>query len=398
MINPYFCYAASFSIALSMYLLGWSDLYPSLSLAVIFFILVTIVTHVLAGIKLAAQQPVTFRKLRTTNELSPLWITVFLYALWCTEFMYEGGIPFFNILLQKPFDYRLFGIPTVHVLIVTFSSFYTLYLFHLFLSGRSFRILVLYVINMLSAILIYNRGMLLFNVSASALLLLIYMQRVSIKQLAFGVTGAVLVLFLFGVLGSLRVSHESRVPYSNELFLKTGHASREFRDSGVPPEFFWTYVYVTSPLANLENNVRVADPREITWSTFLQWVNNEVLFDFISKRINRLTDIPKVKENNIPGPFNATTVFSGSFSYLGWWGLVLMAIVILLIPILYMRIVSTESPFFLTGLVILNTLFLFMIFDNTIRFTGFSFQIVYPVLLSIFSEKAQWLKKIFLSV
>jgi hypothetical protein len=60
-----------------------------------------------------------------------------------------------------------------------------------------------------------------------------------------------------------------------------------------------------------------------------------------------------------------------------------MAVVILSIPLFFNKILPATSVFYLTGLSILNTMFLFMVFDNTIRFTGLSFQIVYPVLLHV---------------
>lgn len=396
MINPYFCYAFAFSIALALYFLGWSDLYPPFSIALLIFLLLTILIHALAGIKFASKKIVWFLNLDIRNERSPLFVTLFLFALWCAEFLYEGGVPLLKILLKQPYDYKMFGIPTLHVFIVTFSSFYTIYLFHIYLCKRSFSILGLYIINLLAAILIFNRGMLFFNISASAFLFFIHAQKFSIKQVLWGITGLVVFLFLFGVLGSLRVSNESRIPYTNEEFLQTGHANRAFVESGVPHEFFWTYIYTTSPLANLQHNITASEPPQFNFVTFAGWLNNEILFDFISKRINKFARKEPKKENRIPGPFNATTIYSRSFSYLGWWGLIFMGITILVVPLLFVRILPSSSPFFLTSFAILNTIFLFMVFENTLRFTGLSFQMVYPVLLHFAIQRSSWLKKIFL--
>ena len=396
MINPYFCYALSFSIAVVMYALGWSDLYPSLSRSLLSFLIITVLINVLASLQFRAKSMIVFRKIENSNDLAPILVTIFLYGLWAAEFVYAGGIPFLNILLKKPYDYKLFGIPTLHVFIVTFSSFYTIYLFHIFLSQKSYRILLLYAINLLAAVLIYNRGMLLFNLSASTFLFFIFQGNVSLKHLAWGVPVVFFILFFFGVLGSLRVSNESRIPYSNEGFLTSGNASQKFLASGVPAEFFWTYIYTTSPLANLQNNIRSNDPPHISISAFLDWVNNEILFDFISKRVNKFTGKERAKEYTITGPFNASTVYSRSFSYLGWWGLILMACTILILPVFYLQLLSADSPFFFTGLVILNTIFLFMIFENTIRFTGLSFQMVYPILLHVLCRRFHLFKRIFL--
>ena len=50
------------------------------------------------------------------------------------------------------------------------------------------------------------------------------------------------------------------------------------------------------------------------------------------------------------------------------------------------------APFFLSGFVIINTIFLFMIFDNTLRFTGLSFQVVYPILLHAGMNRMGWIR------
>jgi hypothetical protein len=177
--------------------------------------------------------------------------------------------------------------------------------------------------------------------------------------------------------------------------LKTGAASKRFLASGIPPEFFWAYIYTTSPLANLQHNINVNAPHRPTGSSAVQWFNNEILFDFISKRINGFTGQTRELQKTIPGPFNASTVYSGSYSYLGWVGLMLMAIFVLALPLVFIRILAESSPFFLTAFALLNTIFLFMIFENTIRFTGLGFQMVYPFLLNAGIRRWPSLKRIF---
>ncbi|MDQ2657418.1 MAG: hypothetical protein M3Y60_08340 [Bacteroidota bacterium] len=397
MANPYCCYALAFALALALYSLRWSALYPRLSWALVIFLIVTIALHFLGGIRFAKRGVASFYKLMpTTFRLAPVLIKVCLYALWILEFIYQGGIPLLLILFKHPFDYRQFGIPTLHVLIVTFGSFYTVFLFHQWLSNRSRLILILYMANLAAAILIYNRGMFLFNLSSSIFLFLMYKNKITVRHLAIGAIGTVVIFYLFGVMGNLRVTNEAHKSYSPDDFLDTGQATASFRNSFVPPEFFWAYIYSTSPLANLEENIRSNSPDSITWVTFPRWFNSEVLWDFISKRLNAAAGVTPEAVATVPGPFNATTVYAGSFAYLGFAGLALMAIVILAIPLLYVRILPPASPFFLTGLAILNTIFLFMIFDNTIRFSGVSFQIVYPILLHHSMRRIPLVKQAFL--
>jgi hypothetical protein len=395
MVNPYFCYAVSFSVAIVAYLFGWSDLYPALSRSLLLFLLATIVVHILAGIRVSQKQVIVFRPINFQRESIPVIVTVFLFVLWSIECWHGGGIPLLKILLRQPYDYKIFGIPTLHVFLVTFSSFFTILLFQSYLSKKNPLMLGLYFLNLSAALLIYNRGMLFFNLTASVSLYLVYKKSLPVKEIIIGSAGIVILLFVFGLLGSLRGSNESRKPYSNEAFLKTGRASTSFRNLPLPSEFFWSYIYLTSPIANLQNNVNHYQPEPITFAKILDWLNNEVVFDFISKRINSLSGNEREPEMNIQGPFNASSVYSRSFSYLGWTGLLLMSVVIVVMPLIFYKILPPGSPFFLTGLSILNTMFLFMVFDNTIRFTGLSFQIVYPILLHVatkqkFTAKYNW--------
>jgi hypothetical protein len=393
MINPYFCYALSFGVAIVFYSFGWSDLYPRLSITLFIFLLITIAVHIWLGVRIQRKKIIKFSILKIKNISSPIFITLLLYLLWAFEFLYEGGIPLFKILLKLPYDYRVFGIPSLHVFIVTFSSFYTIYLFHIFLSTRNKIILFLYLINLLAALLIYNRGMFFFNLSACLFLFVNVIESIPSYYYFFLTVTTIVLLYFFGVLGTLRVSREANRNYDNTLFLDIGKASNSFKKSVVPGEYFWAYIYISSPVANLQNNINCFKSKPITPQRVGEMFNNEILFDFISKRINNFFNIEREKENTIEGPFNVSTVYSRCYSYMGWIGMIVMAIILFLIPLLYIRLLPGNSPFFLTGLATLCTIFLFLAFDNTIRFTGLGFQIVYPFLLHIAVNRSTIAKK-----
>lgn len=392
MINPYFCYVVAFVMALLTYLVGWSDLYPPLSFSVLAFLFFTILVFSLLGVATFRSKIIAFKKVEVERQTTPILVSLFIYGLWSVEFIHAGGVPLMKILLKQPYDYRTFGVPSLHVFVVTFSSFYTIYLFHLYLSRKSVLLFMLYLLNLLSAILIYNRGMLMFNISASALLYFICRNKINWKQLTIGAASTIILLFLFGILGSLRVSRESGKPYSNDDFLETGQASESFRKSIIPKEFFWTYIYVSSPLANLQHNVNTYPVPPVSMKSFGELFNNELLMDFISKRVNSFFHLQPANDNRIPGPFNVSTVYSRSFSYLGWLGMFVTTLVLVAFPWLYHKFLPAHSPFFLTGLAILCTIYLFLAFDNTLRFTGLSFQLVYPLLLHYGSRRLPGLK------
>lgn len=385
-MNPYFAYSISFLVALVVYSLGWSDAYPPLSIQLITFLIVSIVLFMVGGYLWKKKAILSAIKAKDYN---PVRITLFIYFLWTAEFIYERGVPLFKILLKQPYDYIHFGIPTLHVFIVTFSSFYTIYLFYLFINNRDKKVLWLYCINLAAAFLIYNRGMFMFNLAASCIIYF-HFRKINYSVLLLSSLVLILVLFLFGVVGNIRVANIDQADYTRSTFLSTGHASEDFKKSIIPKEFFWSYIYISSPLANLQENINHADRHSPNWSWFLKMVNNEMLPDFISKRINKWFKIPHPGEYRIERYFNVSTVYSISFSHQSWFGMIAMAIYLMIFPVVYIKLLGGHNAYQMVGIAILCTMYLFMAFDNTIRFTGLSFQLFYPLVLNWLEEK-KWL-------
>jgi hypothetical protein len=391
MINPYSCYALSFSISLLAYELGWSQLYPPLTRSLIAFVGLTIVLHLILG--LYWKSKVKFNFIQQYSFLDPLFTTIFIYLLWMADFIYEGGIPLFKILLDQPYNYRQFGVPSLHVFTVTFGSFFTVYLFSLYVINKKRKYLILFGINLFAALLIYSRAMLLFNISSALFVYFLYSPSFSWKKSSVLIAGATFLLYFFGVLGTLRISFEAKENYNSNLFLSTGQASASFKESWIPNEFFWGYVYLSSPVANLQENINTFTVPPFSASRLLQHLNNEMLFDFISKRTNRLAQIEREKENTLPGtPFNVSTVYSRSFSYLGWIGIFIMAVFVLLVPLVYIQLLP-NNQYQISAIAILSTMYLFLFYDNTIRFTGLGLQLAYPFLLPLIERGSYWFQK-----
>ncbi len=383
-LNPYINYILSFTTALLAYLVGWSDMYPPATATLLIFLGLTFLAHGWLAyrwkltVSVVTEEPLLFK---------PVSVTLFIYLLWGLDFLYEGGIPILKILFGQPYNYRQFGFPSVHVFTVTFASFYTVYLLGLFLSTRKRIYLILYVINLAAALLIYSRAMLLFNLFASFQVWLFYTGGISRLQWAGLFVGMVVLAYGFGWMGSKRVSFENGKSYDPSLFLNIGEATSGFRNSIVPPEFFWSYVYLSSPLANFQQNLNTYPVPKPTPGLWARMINNEMLPDFISKRINRIFSTGRSDEHAIPGkPFNVSTVYSRSYCYLGWTGLVVMGLFVACVPLLYAYLLP-ENSYSFAGLAILNTMYFFLFYDNTIRFTGLSLQLAYPFLLPV----GEWL-------
>ena len=390
LINPYTIYITSFGCGILFYALRWSSYYPPLEWPlIIFFILSFGACFYFARnvyknyISSSFVPPIT-----SLHQI--IGVTLFLYSLWSIEFIHAGGVPLFLILLGKPFNYRTFGVPSLHVFVVTFSSFYTAYLFHAYLVSRKRIVLFFCLFNLFVAPLIMNRGMFLTNLSTLFFIYILTKESIrnilTLKRCSILLATIIILFFLFGAMGTMRVSREIKRPYDRSLVYEVGNATPSFQKSIIPSEFFWGYLYITSPLANLQYNIVNTQPK-LNFENFFLLLNNEVLPDAISKRITAQFNLPKKQNHQIAENLNASTVFSGSFTYWGWAGVLLIFSFLLAIPFLFRFLGLAESPLLITFLAMVNTLYLFLIFDNMISFTGFSFQLVYPVLLS-------WLNKI----
>ncbi len=384
MINPHWCYVIAFLGAAFVYQLGWSTIYPSWSSSLTLFIFSTILIQLLLGwIWKKKWKPYP----PAEQQLSAITITFFIYSLWIIEFIYADGIPLFKIILHQPYDYRLFGVPSLHVFIVTFASFYTIFLFHLFITNRKKIHFLLFLINLASALLIYSRAMFIFIIIASFFIFLANVRFRMLPLILIGLISVFGLLYSFGILGNMRVSAEAKSSYNPDIFLELGQPTDRIKKSLLPKEFFWSYIYISSPLANLQTNINT--PRIDTLHNFWEHANNEMLFDFISKRVNQITGWQRVRESTIPGPFNVSTIYSRSYSYQGWLGLFLMAIFISVYPWIYVWLLP-RNPYSQTGLAILASMYLFLVYDNTIRFTGLSLQLVYPFAFPLFLKVRSW--------
>jgi hypothetical protein len=391
MINPFTCYILGFLFSLLVYQFGWSEIYPELSFSLLTFLLATVAAHCILSRLWVQKRIINHANTPGIPKLNPWVITGFLYLCWCADFIHEGGVTLFKMLFNIPYDYKTFGVPSLHVFTVTFTSFYCIYIFYLFLTSKRNVYLLIYFINMGSAILIYSRSMLFFNLASSFFLYLFWLEKIPYKKILIAIPIALALFYLFGVAGTARVSFESQTSYDKNSFLDNGRATDQFRNSVIPKEFFWPYIYISSPLANLQTNINTYPVKPITPKRVLEYINNEWFFESVSKRINRMFGIEREKENDIKDPFNVSTVYSRSFSYLGWTGLIAMGLFVLAGPLGYRKMID-NNPYQSVALAIMCTTYLFLAYDNMIRLMALGFQLVYPLVFPAIENKLSQLK------
>ena len=389
MNNPYFIYIASFSLALLLYQLNWSAIYPALTFPLIGFLLSTFAVAIYLGINIRNKDVLRYETIPYNTNVTR--ITILNYFLWSLNMAYSGSIPLLSIVRGDLSNLREFGMPVLHVLISTFTIFICLYLFHQYLSTGKNKLLLLYTVNFIIPILAFSRS-LLMNIIIGTLFIYLYSKQNQIlkwkfiRQIIIKILPIMmLVLFLFGLIGNVRTSNQLTTNYqgdTDDLILLIGDARPEFRESGLPKELFWTYLYLSSPLANLQENVSYGRDKIINGQDFSDFILNEIIPDFISKKINEVSNKQEKSFLQIHPALNVGSVYTGSYYYLLWMGLFLMGFFIMAFPAVYISLLRTDECLFTCGIAMLNTMYFFLVFDNMFALSGMSFQLIYPVVLS----------------
>lgn len=375
--NPFYIYIVSFAFVILIYQLGWSEMYPPLSAGLIIFFVITFLLALYLGALFDRYLPIRYLEIKEIDR--PYRTTIILYFLYMLEFIYNRGIPIILALKTSTYDYKEFGIPTLHPIIATFGSFYTVYIFHLFLSTRRKKYLLVLFFLLTIPILIFNRGMLLINLTSMLFVYLLSIKGIRIRMLLFIVTFSLIVLYFFGVLGNYRITKSP----SNRYFLEISAANEKFINSRIPKEYMWSYIYISSPLANLQNNINNNPAINFRVKDF---VIMELLPDFISKRIAPIVSAERSEPENISAYFIVSTIFCYSFNFMGWPGIYLMFLIIISLIACYLLLLRKNNPYYVTGISILMTFMVFNTFDNMIYFSGISFQLVYPLIWPIMQK------------
>ncbi|MDB5249670.1 MAG: hypothetical protein JWQ40_4064 [Segetibacter sp.] len=378
--NPYIIYCFAFLFVMLLYPLRWSALYPELSTGLICFLSATIFINFFAGLIVHNTNYLSYTTI--DYDKRKIWLfTALIILSYIAECLYMGVIPIYDISTGGDYDYTSFGIPTFHVVVVTFNSFWAVFIFHNMISEKKRGLIIPYILCLVPSIVIFNRAMFLLIIASSLFVLL--MSAKNILTILFKIfIFLILILFLFGIAGNVRLT---RGDSANDIILAVGHATDKFEKSPVPDQFFWAYLYSTSSLGNLQETINAHRVSEPSFEKAALFINSEIFPDFISKRNEYLFKHIEAIDQ-ISASFTVGTVYARSFAYFRWWGMVAMYIYMFLFNLCVIFSLTKSSKYFVTGVAILNCVILFSIFDNMFTFSGLVLQLAYPILFGILSR------------
>jgi hypothetical protein len=378
LINPFFVYIITFTIALLVYGLQWSTRYPPLKMDIKIFLFSTFFISAILGLIIDRWSVIQFyNSSRSTN---PLKTTVIIFVLYFLEIIYSGNIPIVEVLVKgKDLSDVNFGIPTFHTLLFTFSGYYLVKLFYDFLNTKEKKHLLYLLINLIPAVLVLNRIVFVITIIASFFLIILYIKRIGLRTLAISILFILGLLFIYGWVGNLRSFKGNK-----EALLYSTYCKESVIKGKIPNEYYWTYLYVASPLGNLQNTV---DKFILIDKSLSDLIITQFFPDFISKRIEIFHKIEKKEPLLIIPAMNVSTFYAASYLYYGWFGMVVLFSFFILSTFFYLIILSKSKEHLTVGVSLLLTLIALLFFDNMYTETSLSFQLIYPIIFGLLENR-----------
>lgn len=386
MTNPFLLYVVTFLLTVVIYQLGWSNLYPALSATMILFLSFTLIIGLVFAIVHKYKLKPPMRSAHVGPDAMAPLVTAIILALSLLQFAYDRDLPLLQVVSGSAPTHKAFvddyGIPLLHPILLSFSSFFSVYLFHLFLSTQHRRNLFYLILTVLPLILFFSRGSLALTLIACVFVYVFFSRRYTALRAVVLLAISVLLAYIFGLSGSIRVADPAYI-------LQIGGATTNFLTAPVPRDFFWSYLYITSPLANFQLHVDSTPPHTIEHD-FAAFLVFDVLPDFISRHVADLYHIEAPSSTLVSPALTARSAYARSYLLLGWYGPTLLFGYFLLLTIFLLYALNKRSRFFLTGLAFLNTLTVLLVFSNTLVFSGTVLPILYSMILGTFYKGVVW--------
>lgn len=379
-VNPFYLYCIAFSLSVFVYLLGWCKLYPLLSKGLILFLVGTSILFVFAGHRLVRKPSELFKHQTLNSHLNDI-IFALIILLGFINVMYMGYLP----ILDRSHDYLEFGMPVIDPLFNTLSIYFSVSFFHSFLFNKKKKFLVFFILILIIQIIIFRRSTITWITVTSVFLFILYKRKISLQALVIGIICLPMISYCFGLYGNIRSKLTSSFVI-NELA-----ASNSFKKMGISHNHYMTYLYVSSPLANLQENI---DKRKENF-------NNEDFKDLLfyclvpgsfTSRMEKSLHLSSPESYLITPELIVGTYFMVSFFTMGWGGMIIMFLYLFALILLCLFVIRKWDSFQLVTFALLSTTVSLLIFSNFLnRLDVLIMLFVYPVLFHlIFTWEARF--------
>ena len=368
-VNPFYLYCLGFSLAIFLYLWGWSNIFPQLSSGLFLFLLGSFVLFILTGC--------SYGKIKLNPLDLPVsglffndiifWLIILLGFL---NIIFMGYLP----IMDRSQNYHEFGVPVLDPVFNTLSIFFSVFFFQTYLQKKKKRLLFYIFIILIIQILLFRRSTIIWILTSSSFLFLLYKRKINLIFIIAAIISIPVLSYFFGLYGNTR----SNLDKSSVMY--DFGASDTFIESGINHNHYMTYLYVSSPLANLQENVKNGNG----------FLNRRAIKDFFfyclvpvsfTIRLDKTLNLTPPECNLITPNLIVGTLFMISFYTMGWLGMIIMLGFLFVFLFLCLYIINKWDTFRITTSVILSTTVSLSIFSNFLnRLDVIIMLFVYPVL------------------
>lgn len=388
MLNVFYCYGIVWSIILILYSFGWSDLCSSLNGWLLFILIVFIIVSFGIGYYFKDKIKFSIPKLKKVNvkNVSKIFMVFFLF-----EFIIEWNIPLLNVLLGNAYNSVGFsGIPILHMVMTSLAIIYSFYLSYIFTLTKDKKMLLHLGLILLYFLLLMQRQNILIcilifiNLFSVSIFENFKIKKIELKKKCF-VGGALLLsvallLYLFGVFGNVRYGSNWKWNDSS-MMMKLGRINDKY-PSLLPEEYSWSYVYLVSPLVNLNENIKnKSEDSSIKVGKYIL----EFIPEFIANKFNGYS---KDKIYLPVKSLTASTSYVRAYNYTGFLGMVIMFIAQMGISIFVLLNTKKNN----SSLVVVNCMcvlyfLIFSFFENTFVYSVTSMVLLFALIMSFDLKK-----------
>lgn len=304
-------------------------------------------------------------------------ITVILIILYFTEFIYCKTIPLF-----QGATYIDFGIPTLHVFIVTFSCYYSIKNYLQYITFKKTNDLLNFIIVITYFILIFSRGILIFLFTVMAALML-YDKKIKLKYILLFALTIVFFSWIFGITGNIRSGYKW-----NDSHIILYYSQIDFDRNNLLAPLFWVEEYIICSLRNLNYNIVNFSA---SYSLFSQLYS--IVPDFIAKRIfSGYEVVPKLQVL----AFTTSTMYAKVYLSYGYIGMISNFLLLIFVYGIFKYANFLDSSNKIIGYAILSFIFALSIFNDMLWYSGYSFSLFYCFIMGVKPSLRKKIPRIFL--
>ena len=270
--NPFYLVAVLWVAILLFYSLSWSNLCAPLDSLLVIFVLVLILSFLLFGHIFQNQLMIQLADEHNGRQMEITSAVICLVL--AAGMMYNANIPLLAVLQGQPYNTEATNLPVVGTFFTSVALWQTSRLCYSYqVENRRSTLIQLVVLFSFFLITVQRQNIMvctvaiIFSIWTCSYKGKHYSARAKVMAIFLLLLALIVVLFVFGAIGNARYGTWS---WNDSSMISAVGEINDNYPSWLPREFIWAYVYLVSPLANLNNNLHSATPTGNFWLVILQ--------------------------------------------------------------------------------------------------------------------------------